>query len=93
MTKENFGAFVDIDIPKLDREGMALLGMREALDRWIDKLMHLSTSQTHPGVAQVMVEIADEMKRDRDGVAVALTKNAMKTKAGQVHELRKDADQ
>lgn len=90
---ENFGAFVDIDIPKLDREGMALLGMREALDRWIDKLMQLSTSQSHPGVAQVMVEIAAEMTKDRDGIAVALTKNSLKTKAGQVHTLRKDEEQ
>jgi hypothetical protein len=89
---DNAGAFVEIDHAKLGREGMFLLGAREAIDRWIVRLMTLSQTQPNGGVAQVMVEIAEEMTKDRDGVSVALTKIAVKEKSGVVNHIRTDEE-
>lgn len=86
------GAFVEMDVTRLDREGLVLLGMKEGLDRWIDKLRHLSGSQHHPGVAQVMQEVANGMAEDRDGIAVALTKRAVTHKAAEIINLRREND-
>lgn len=85
-----YGAFVEIDEVKADRDTLHLLGMREALDRWITKLRHDATGQKHPGVKQVMEEIADYMEMDRDGISVALTKAALKDKSGRLEHIRKD---
>lgn len=85
-----YGAFVEIDHVKADADTLHLLGMREALDRWITKLRHDATGQKHPGVKQVMEEIADYMAMDRDGISVALTKAALKDKSGRLEHIRKD---
>lgn len=92
MSQESFGAFVEIDHAKMGRESLYLLGVREGVERWVNKLKLLADTQPHKGVAQVMVEIASEMQKDLDGVAVALTKVALKDKSGVVHDLPKHKD-
>lgn len=84
------GAFVEIENEKLSRDGLVLLGMKEFGDKWVNQLMGLAGQQKHPGVAKVMVEIAEEMSRERDEIAVALTKSALNNKAGKIHSIRKD---
>lgn len=84
------GAFVEIDNSKLSRDGLVLLGMKEFGDKWVNQLMMLAGRQSHQGVAKVMVEIAEEMARERDEIAVALTKSALKNKSGVLHSIRKD---
>jgi len=86
----SMGAFVEIDHMKADPDVVHLIGMREAMDRWITKLRHEATGQKHPGVKQVMEEIADYMAADRDGISVALTRAAIKDKSGVMHQIRKD---
>lgn len=86
---DNFGAFVEIEHERLSREGLFLLGAREALDRWISKLRMLGDMQQHPGVGQVMREVADEMAVDRDEIAVTLTRQSIKDGAGKINELTK----
>lgn len=87
---DNFGAFVEIDHAKMSRESLYILGVKEGVERWVTRLKTLADSQPHKGVAQVMVEIAAEMQKDLDGVAVALTKVALKDKSGVINEIRKD---
>jgi hypothetical protein len=86
----NLGAFVEIDEFKAGRDTLHLLGMREGLDRWIDKLRHLSGQQSNLIVRQIMAEIADNMAVDRDGISVALTRAALKDKSGVINHIRKD---
>jgi putative heme iron utilization protein len=83
------GAFVEIDDAKADRDTLHLLGMREALDRWISKLDHLSSQQSNAIVGRVMREVSDNMRVDRDGVSVLLTKSALKDKSGRLEHIRK----
>lgn len=85
----SMGAVVAIDHMKAGADVVHLIGMREALDRWITKLRHEATGQKHPGVKKVMEEIADYMAIDRDGVSVALTKAALKDKSGAMETIRK----
>jgi hypothetical protein len=87
---ENLGAFVEIDEVKADRDTLHLLGMREALDRWITKLDYLSSAQSNIIVGRVMKEVSDNMKVDRDGISVALTRAALKDKSGRLEHIRKD---
>lgn len=87
MATDNFGAFVEIDEAKLGREGLFLLGAREAIDRWITKFRVMSSMQQHPGVGQVLADVAEKMAEDRDEIAVALTKTAIKERAGVIHDL------
>jgi hypothetical protein len=86
----NHGAFVEIDHFKADADTLHLLGMREGLDRWITKLDHLAGQQSNLIVGRVMQEISDNMKIDRDGISVALTRAAMKDKSGRIEHIRKD---
>ena len=90
MSKENYGAFVEMDVNKLSREGLVLMGMREALDKWIHTLRDKADDQPHPGVKQVMLEISDFMALDRDGIAVELARQAISDKAGTLNDIRKD---
>lgn len=85
-----YGAFVEIDEVKADRDTLHLLGMREALDRWITKLDYLASQQSNIIVSRVMGEVSDNMKIDRDGISVALTKAALKDKSGRLEHIRKD---
>lgn len=85
-----FGAAVVIDHTKADRDTLHALGMREALERWVDKLRWLSARQSNPIVSRVMAEIADNMAVDRDGIAVILTKAALKDKSGTMETFRKE---
>lgn len=84
------GAFVEIDHVKAGPDVLHLMGMREGLDRWIDKLRHLSGQQSNVIVQRVMAEIADNMAVDRDGISVALTRAALKDKSGVINHIRKD---
>lgn len=86
----NLGAFVEIDHVKADRDTLHFLGMREALDRWISKLDHLASQQSNLIVGRVMREVSDNMKVDRDGISVMLTKAALKDKSGRLEHIRKD---
>jgi hypothetical protein len=87
---EGHGAFVEIDHVRADADTLHLLGMREFADRWITALRVKADEQKHPGVSQVMREIAEIMAMDRDGISVALTKAALKDKSGTINHIRKD---
>ena len=84
------GAFVEIDHVKAGSNTLHLLGAREFADRWITALRMKAEDQKHPGVGQVMREIADLMAADRDGISVALTNASLKDKSGVINHIRKD---
>ena len=84
------GAWVEIDHVTAGADTLHLLGMREFADRWITALRYKADDQKHPGVSQVMREIADLMAHDRDGISVALTRASLKDKSGTINHIRKD---
>ena len=86
--KNKFGGVTEIDVNRLSRDGLVLMGMREALAKWVGELRFQAGAATHPGVARVCGEIADKLAADMDRVAVELTKRAILDKAGSMTELR-----
>jgi hypothetical protein len=90
MSNDNIGAFVEIDHAKMSRESLYILGVKEGVERWVMRLQTVAATQPDPGVAQVMREIAAEMQNDLDGIAVALTKVALKDKSGTITKLHTD---
>lgn len=83
------GGITEIDIPKLSREGLVLMGMREALAKWVEELRWQAGNVPHAGARNVVLEIADKLAEDMDRVAVELTKEAIKCKAGSMTEIGK----
>lgn len=88
LDKNKYGGVTEIDVDRLSREGLVLMGMREALAKWVGELRFQAAAATHSGVAQVCREIADRLAEDMDRVAVDLTKRAILDKAGSMTELR-----
>ena len=82
------GAFVELDQHKLDRDELVMLGMKEAHDKWIDELLAQAAIVEHDGVRSVLREVADRMAKTRDGIAVALTRSAIRHKSGTLHNLK-----
>lgn len=87
---ENLGAFVEITHEKLGREGLFLLGAREALDRHVDKLDWIIRQEQNPIALECLQRYREFIAKDRDGVAVALTRVALKDKSGVITELKHD---
>lgn len=84
----NNGAFVELDQHKLSRDELVLLGMKDAHDKWIDELRSQAAVMEHPGARSLLNEIADRMAAVRDNIAVVLTKAAIKSKSGVLHNLK-----
>lgn len=84
------GAFVELDQTKLTRDELVLLGMKEAMDMWISKLGE-QADMVGPGAAPVsliLADIAGRMAGYRDHLAVILTKAAVKSGSGALHNIK-----
>jgi hypothetical protein len=84
------GAFVELDQTKLTRDQLVLLGMKEAHDKWIEELIS-QAGMVGPGLAPVSMvlrEIAGRMTDYRDHLAVVLTKVAVKSGSGTLHNIK-----
>lgn len=86
--KPAFGGITEIDVDRLAREGLVLLGMREMLAKWVGELSFQAGVVEHPGVKRVLGEIVEKLAEDLDRVGVELTKQAIKDKAGTMTELK-----
>lgn len=82
------GAFVEIDQHKMTRDQLVLLGMKEAHDKWIEKLDEQIT-MLGPGLASALYrDLQQRMAEYRDTLAVVLTKAAVKSGSGEVHNIK-----
>lgn len=88
MSGEDFGAFVEVEHERLGREGIFLLGAREAIDRHIAEIDRILKIEPNPIAQEVLKRYQGFMVKDRDGISVALTQTALKDKAGQLTKLR-----
>lgn len=84
------GAFVELDQTKLTRDQLVLLGMKEAMDMWIAKLGEQAdmVGPDSAPVSLILADIADRMAGYRDHLAVILTKAAVKSGSGSLHNIK-----
>lgn len=84
------GAFVELEQHKLTRDQLVLLGMKEAHDKWIQELED-QAGMVGPHVAPVSMilrDVAQKMAGYRDHLAVVLTKAAVKSGSGTLHNIK-----
>lgn len=84
------GAFVELDQHKLSRDQLVLLGMKEAHDKWVQELLD-QAAMVGPGLAPVssiLRDVAERMAGYRDHLAVILTKAAIKSGSGSLHNIK-----
>lgn len=82
------GAFVELDQNKLTRDQLVLLGMKEAHDMWINRLGE-QIAMLEPGLATSLYEdLQRRMANYRDHLAVVLTKAAIKSGSGTLHNIK-----
>lgn len=81
-------AFVELDVHKLSRDELVMLGMKEAMDRWCHELSEQAGMSDHPIVRQVVGDIQARMANVRDDITVALTRSAVRHKAGSLNNIK-----
>lgn len=86
------GGFVELDTHKLDRDELVMLGMKEAMDKWVQELSFQAMATEHPGVRAVLSEVVNRMASARDDISVHLTKSAFRHKTGRFNELKGRTD-
>lgn len=84
------GAFVEIDQHKLNRRGLYLLGVKEALDRVENDLVRGAQAQANPLIGQALMKVAELYRNRKAEVEVSLTKEGMRSGASAIHTMRKD---
>lgn len=82
------GGFVELDTHKLDRDELVMLGMKEALDHWVNELNAQAMMAEHDGIRHVLATVTERMGSARDDIAVHLTKSAFRHKTGRFNELK-----
>lgn len=82
------GAFVELEQHKLTRDQLVLLGMKEAHDKWVDELRSQAVTSPYADVKAILGEVADRMAAYRDHLAVILTKAAVKSGSGALHNMK-----
>lgn len=82
------GAFVELDQHKLSRDELVLLGMKEAHDKWVNLLQEQIDMADNPIVASVLSEVQRRMASYCDTLAVILTKAAIKSGSGSLHNMK-----
>jgi len=93
---ESLGAFVTLDIAKLDKDELIMLGMREALDKYRRILMRRCDrwDPTKPAqrvvVTQALQPLIQMMGEELDNVTLDLSQRAMRRRAGSLQEIPRD---
>lgn len=81
---------VEVDLTRLSKEGFYLMGVRDALSQWTERLKDLSPRQPNKGVGQVLGEIAEVMAHECDTTAERLTVVALRDKSATINNIRAD---
>lgn len=83
------GAFVELDINRLDKDELIMLGMKTALEKFVGGFRAQADELVHQGTANVLREVADIMNSDLEKITVELTKSALRHKSGIMREIPK----
>lgn len=83
------GAFVELDINQLDKHELIMLGMKQALEKFVLGFRSQASSLVHEGTAKVLREVADIMEFDLQNITVELTKSALKNKSASMQNIPK----
>lgn len=83
------GAFVELDINRLDKDELIMLGMKQALEKYIYGFRAQASELQHEGTASVMREMCDIMEVDLQQITVELTRSALRHKSGTMQEVPK----
>jgi hypothetical protein len=86
------GAFVEVDINKLDKDLLIMLGMKQALEKYVGGFRAQAASLAHEGTAAVLREVADIMDVDLQKITVEFSKRAINAKAATLHEIKRGRD-
>jgi hypothetical protein len=90
---ESLGAFVTLDINRLDKDELIMLGMREALDKYRRILMRRcdkwdpSKPAQRVVVTQALQPLIAMMGEELESVTLDLTQRAMRRRAGSLQEI------
>lgn len=80
-------AFVEIDVEKLSRDELVMLGMKECMDAWLAEYQAVRAGA--PAMAQGFLDtIIERMAKRRDGVAVALTRSVVRHGSGRLNNIK-----
>jgi hypothetical protein len=82
------GAFVEVDINRLDKDLLIMLGMKQALEKYVNGFRAQAASLEHAGTAHVLREVADIMAADLDKITVEFSARAIRGKAATLHDLK-----
>lgn len=85
------GAFVEVDINRLDKDLLIMLGMKQALEKFVGGF-RAQAMEMHKegkiGPAHQLFEVADIMDADLQQITVEFSKRAINAKAATLHELK-----
>jgi hypothetical protein len=89
MSDDILGGIVDIDISKLEKSELIMLGQKTALEKYVNGFRAQASELQHDGVANVLREVADIMDVELQHITVLLTQAAIRTKAGSMQVVHK----
>ena len=90
---ESLGAFVTLDINRLEKDELIMLGMEQALAKYVGILrkgVQNAMMRNNPDLLQSLTELEHFMKADLDQIKLHLTKSAMRHKSATIQEIPKD---
>lgn len=93
---ESLGAFVTLDINRLDKDELVMLGMREALSKYLQIIAHRVNNwdQSKPAqkivIEQAMMPVVMAMREELDAVTLRLSQSALRHKSATIQEIPKN---
>lgn len=84
---ETLGAFVELDIRKLGKSELIMLGMLKALTKYRALFEKVATGHPNPNVQHVVAQMMAPIVEDEEKMQVELTKAATRIKAATVFEI------
>lgn len=93
---ESLGAFVTLDINRLDKDELIMLGMREALEKYIAlinrRCAHWDERQPIQAhvIRSALMPIMQAMLEERDDVTEHLSRSALRHKSATIQEIPKN---
>lgn len=87
MSDTNQGAFVEVDINRLDKDLLIMLGQKMALEKYVGGFRQQASELAHAGTANVLREVADIMAHELDAITVEFSARAIRAKAAVMHEI------
>lgn len=85
------GAFVEVDINALDKDLLIMLGMKQALEKFVYGFRAQATemkAEGKLGPAMQLFEVADIMDADLQRITVEFSARAINAKAATMHDMK-----